>query len=404
MAFATRLRAMMHHEIAAADVDGLLRGSGQLEDLRQQIEDRRRAGEIAHPGRPWETHHEMRFALAYFWVAQAFIAIARNLKEADDTYDPTTVGYMPQVSHDQALALLRQAGEYLALSHAALADPTHDGGTALPVPLEPRVEAEGRCPLAHLKGMLDAATYLNNFAEVEVGRYADAATAATADAPKEVTVAAQRLQGELASARSRLAMATGAVVPILNGEAVDEATHEEAETTLWTSLSTYVWLGQVVAIPSLLTGQETPSSHSHRKGHAPPPPPQSRGPRRINRTERWLLTDGNARQRLRADGRSGWAEDELDELWENKDWTLSAEEQRLLAETAELQRQGSIRPTSYMSECPFDPVWTATRPITVVGRQIQAGGQFAYNHHHGKGELLTSFRSVPDFEECQDDD
>jgi len=77
MAFATRLRAMMHHEIAAADVDGLLRGSGQLEDLRQQIEDRRRAGEIAHPGRPWETHHEMRFALAYFWVAQAFILVFR---------------------------------------------------------------------------------------------------------------------------------------------------------------------------------------------------------------------------------------------------------------------------------------------------------------------------------------
>ncbi len=35
MAFATRLRAMMHQEVAAADVDGLLRGSGQLEDLRQ---------------------------------------------------------------------------------------------------------------------------------------------------------------------------------------------------------------------------------------------------------------------------------------------------------------------------------------------------------------------------------
>ncbi len=33
MAFATRMRAMMHQEVAAADVDGLLRGSGQLENL-----------------------------------------------------------------------------------------------------------------------------------------------------------------------------------------------------------------------------------------------------------------------------------------------------------------------------------------------------------------------------------
>jgi len=392
MAFTTRLRAMMHHEIAAADVDGLLRGSGQLEDLRQQIEERRRAGEIAHPGCPWETHHEMRFALAYFWVAQAFIAIARTLKEADDADDPSTAGYMPRVSHDQAMALLRQAGDYLALSHAALADPAYDGGRALPVPLEPRVEAEGRCPIAHLRGMLDGATYLENYAEDEVGRYA-----AARPAPR-------RLQAELAVARSRLATATGAVLPILNGEPVDEETHEEAENNLWAALAAYVRLGQVVAIPSLLTSQAAPSSRAGRTGHTPPPPPQVTGPRRIDRAERWVLTDGNARRRLREEGRTDWAEDELDELWGNKGWTLSAEEQRLLAETATLERQGSIRAPSYMAECPFDPVWTATRPVTVLGHAVKAGSQFAYNHHHGKGELQTSFHSVPDFEECAEDD
>ena len=159
-----------------------------------------------------------------------------------------------------------------------------------------------------------------------------------------------------------------------------------------------------MAIPSLLTGQDPSSTRAHRAGHTPPPSPQTFGARHIGRSERWLLSDGAARQRLRAKGRTDWAEDELDELWENKGWILSSEEQRLLAETAELQRQGSIRPTSYMSECPFDPVWTATRSITVLGQPIRPGGQFAYNHHHGKGELLTSFRSVPDFEECQDDD
>jgi len=403
MAFTTRLRAMMHHEVAAADVDGLLRGSGQLEDLRQQIEDKRRAGEIAHPGRPWETHHEMRFALAYFWVAQAFIAIARTLKEADDADDPSTAGYMPRVSHDQAMALLRQAGDYLALSHAALADPAYDGGKALPVPLEPRVEAEGRCPISHLRGLLDGATYLENYAEDEVGQYA-AATSATSATPTEVTTAARRLQAELAAARSRLAMATGAVLPILNGEPVDEETHEEAENNLWASLAAYVRLGQVVAIPSLLTSQTMPPPRAERMGHTPPPPPRVTGPRRVDRSERWVLTDGNARRRLRDEGRASWAEDELDELWENKNWTLSADEQRLLAETATLERQGSIRASSYMAECPFDPVWTATRPVTVLGHAVKAGSEFAYNHHHGKGELLTSFHSVPDFEECQDDD
>ena len=72
MAFGTRLRAMMQHEVFAADVEGLLRGSGQLEDLRQQIEAQRQEGELAHPGRPWETQREMGPALALFWVSQAF--------------------------------------------------------------------------------------------------------------------------------------------------------------------------------------------------------------------------------------------------------------------------------------------------------------------------------------------
>jgi len=32
-------------------------------------------GEITHPGRPWEIHGNLGGALAYFWVAQAFIGM-----------------------------------------------------------------------------------------------------------------------------------------------------------------------------------------------------------------------------------------------------------------------------------------------------------------------------------------
>lgn len=405
MAFMTGIRAMMAHEIAAADVDGLLRGTGQLDDLREAIEDQRRAGELAHPGRPWETHHEMRFALAYFWNAQAYIFIARSLKEVDDADDPGTVGYMPRVSHDQAIALLKQSGTYLATAYEALANPAFGGNGDLPAPLAPRIDAESRCPVVHLKGMLKGTEYLRNFAEVEVGRYVTA-VAAAADAPRDVKDAANGLKGELAKAQSRLRLAEGAVNPILNGELVDDETHEEAENNLWNCLASLVWLGQVVAMPSLLSAHAMPDAGGTRQGHTAPPAPfgGSLGVRHIDRSERWLLTDGTARSRLQREGRTRWAEDELDELWENKNWTLSPDEQRFLAAVQQLQRDGSVRPTSYMAECPYDPVWTTLRSITLMGQQLGAGRQLAYNHHDGKGELLTSFRDAPDFEECAGDD
>ena len=103
-------------------------------------------------------------------------------------------------------------------------------------------------------------------------------------------------------------------------------------------------------------------------------------------------------------GRGEWAEDELRELWENKNWRLSADEVQFLAETKELERQGAIRADSYMAECPFDPVWVTTRPVTILGRQMGLGSQFAYDHHHGRGQLMTSFQSVPDFQECAEDE
>jgi len=400
--FGTRLKAMMKQEVSAADIEGLLRGSGQLEDLRQQIDDARRAGEIAHPGRPLEIHGNLGGALAYFWVAQAFIAVAQNLKEADDAIDPETRGYMPRVSHDQAMALLVQVGDYLALTSAALVDPTYAVGRPLPVPLQPRIEAQGRCPVGHLKGMLQAARYLDGYAEVEVERYATAVKAASG-VPEEVAVAAQRLTGELAAARSRLAMATGTVLPILNGQTVDATTHEAAETNLWTCLSAYVWFGQIVAIPSLL-----------RRQNMPAPPPQvepggygqsSRPPAdfyHVSPRERWLLTAESARAQLHADGRTHWAEDELEEMWQRKNWRLSPEEQRFLTETADLQRQGAISGGSYLLECPFNPVWVARRPVTVLGQSLPPGSQFAYNHHEGRGNLITGFRQGNQFEECED--
>ena len=392
MALTTRFRALMKSEVAAVDVEALLRGAGQLEVLREEIQQRRDAGEVSHPGHPWEVHAEMGRALAFFWVAQGYAAIARSLKEVDDESDPGTRGYMSQVSHDQAMALLRQVPQFLASAHGALADVNYDSERSLPVGLEPRVDSENRCPVAHLKGMLRAAHYLDEQAQVEVKTYCSAGS--HADAPAELRGMVPRLEGQLAAARSNLDTSEQAVSPILNGEAVDAETHEQAENYLWASLETYVRLGQIVALPTLI-------DHRAGSGHRPPP---KRG-RRVSRRDAWCLTSDVARKELKREGRDGWGEDELDELWSNKQWRISADEQRFLDGVARLNEEGAIMDSaSYIAECPFNSIWVARRPVTVMGCKLKAGSRFAYNHHHGKGELLTNFQPVGDFLECEDDD
>lgn len=386
MGFPARLRARMKHEISTADVEAMLRGCGQLEDLRQRIEQQREAGEIVHPGKPWETHAQMGNALAFFWVAQGFASIARILKEVDEESDPGTRGYMPGVSHDQALALLRQVAHYQALANAALEDPTYDGGHELPIPLKPRVEAEGRCPVSHLKGMLRGSQYLDNYAHVEVETYCGAVTRGTA--PEEIKGTARRLHAELAKAQSQLQMAEQAVSPILKGEPVDDWTHEEVEDYLWSSLETYIWLGQIVAIPELL-------AEPSRKRRSSPPSSRSRT---VSHTQLWCLTSGLARRHLREEGNLGWAKDELEEFWRQKQWKLSTREQQYLAEVADLERRGAVVAESYRAECPFNPIWTAKRPVIVLGQLVNQGGEFSYTHQAGAEELCTSFLQADAFE------
>lgn len=282
MGWSRTLRGLIRQEDPARDVEALLRGTGQLEDLRERIEEKRLEGEIRHPGRPWETHAELGPALAYFWIAQTMVAVGRNLYEAAVDRGAGNLGSMPRVSHQQAMVLLRQAGDFLTRANAALVRLAGEEGSVLPVPLRPRVESRGRCPAAHLKGMLHAAQYLDQRAQVEVQTYCRAVD--EAEAPDEVKRAAQRLQAELGSAEFSLRMAAQTVAPILNGEEVGEAIHEDAESKLWASLQAYTWLGQIVAMPSLLDAKgskpgaamdrsggyrrEAPHGHHHHDEHA----------------------------------------------------------------------------------------------------------------------------------------
>lgn len=247
MAFGNVLRTMFKQEVDASDVDAALRMTGQLEEIRRRIEQGRLDGELRHPGRPWETYAELGPALASFWAAQALVALGRALREA--TAGGGTGATMPRVSHDQAIAALNQAATFLQRSNAALYGGGNETDRVRPV-LPTRVESRGRCPTAHLKGMLRAAQYLDEQAQVETQTYTTAV--AGAEAPEAVRDAAKRVATESNSAQFALRMTEQAVFPILQGEAVSDNTHEDAENRLWSCLETYTLLGQLIAMPEML--------------------------------------------------------------------------------------------------------------------------------------------------------
>ncbi|MBV9279702.1 MAG: NHL repeat-containing protein [Chloroflexi bacterium] len=235
------------------DVEDLLQDAGYVEDLRQRIERMREAGEILAPGASPKTRADLNagIGLAYFWVTQCFVAIARAFVE------PETEERIAELSREQAVALLGRCDRLRRDAEAALTDPDFKGGKDLPISLGPRLEADdGPSPPEHLKALLRAADRLDVEVQTDVRSYCDALGG---DAPAGARAAARQLEGELARAQANLDTARQALFPLLKGERLDEETRRDAESYLWSALDRYVWLGQVVAVPTLRERARAPS-------------------------------------------------------------------------------------------------------------------------------------------------
>jgi hypothetical protein len=119
------------------------------------------------------------------------------------------------------------------------------------------------------------------------------------------------------------------------------------------------------------------------------------GGRRLERSERWLLSSRGARYRLRAAGQEDQAEHDLAAFWDARGWALSAAEARYLEEVAALTGRGIVAPSGRsMAACPFAPIYRVTAgAIQLLGQPLRPGTLFSYDYLPGGRGMLVDLPS-----------
>ena len=209
--YATTVRG----EVSDANVRGYLRAASQIEDVWQQIDDKL-ADLIAHGLAPWDAYAKLGYPLAFIRAARTYQVFVRELLAADAAVDTATAGFLPRVTNDQANALAHQIQLHLEQAVMALTDPPYAPDVALPLELGPRVEARGRCPVAHLQGMIGAAREVREWAAGLIAQYRNAVQAAK-NAPEAVSAHISTLNSRLAQADTALRFGTDLVGQVSQG-------------------------------------------------------------------------------------------------------------------------------------------------------------------------------------------
>ncbi len=381
MSFKTAFFAFLKGEKSQAELEAYRRASAQTDELEAAVQEQVHDLPLDPGAPPWARAEHQRQAVALAWIARGLTTVANALLEADEHGDPSTAGYLPVVTFQQAKALYEQIPDTLRQGWEALANPRFRMNEALPLPLGPRVEADGKCPLLHLQGILAATEALDSYAETRFNAHL-AAIKGAGETPAAVQSVVDSLAQLRARARSKLGFGREQLAALRETGSVPLATHEDAETRLWNALSDQFLLGQWLAMPELADGLG-----SDVEG------------REIAKEDRWFLADAEAKRELAG---TTFGEQEMREFWSRKGWRTTPREERYFAECKRLLDQRALRSASHWATCPFDPVYRALKPVRVLDVSVHAGQELHLDMDEHKDVLALgkpTFRRTAEYEE-----
>src|SRR5436853_1543089 len=133
----------IHGEISDATIQGYLRSASQIEEVWQQIDDKV-ALLIAQGMAPWDAYAKMGYALAFARACRTNVVFVQELLHADSLADPSTAGYLPKVTYDQAMALCQRIEPLLEEAILALNNPRYvPSRYSSPINIVPCTDYEG---------------------------------------------------------------------------------------------------------------------------------------------------------------------------------------------------------------------------------------------------------------------
>ena len=349
-----RIRARLQGEIPADDLAAYRRAGAEVQQLMATLEQERAEAKVqGHDA--WSVPTATQLARLFGWNAFALQTLADELVDADYETEPATVGYLPPVTAQQALAFYAQVPSWLRWAHQANANPAYEAETALPTGLPSWVEVEP-CPRPHLAAMRSALSQMRRhtaaaMADLHLG---------IDDAERER--AHGRIHEVLAEADAAASYADRLWAPDIS-----LAVHEAVEDHAKRAVERFYVAGQLLAMPRLaLEPQPAPS----RSG-APLPPPGMPG------FDEWCLTDGPSRARWQADPTARTA---IATLWANDpDPSATLTIQAQIDAAAAAGQIADLPGVGHYYCCPWAPIWEVKQPVTIGGRTLQPLEQFTFD-------------------------
>lgn len=355
----TRLAAAIQGEVAATTIEAYRRaGSIAYQDMTDADELRTSLGESGDG--LWGATPAQASRLLCAWIAFALQTLGDELVEADYRADPRTVGYLPPVTAEQAVAFLGEVEHWATRTRRAASDSTYDvtAEIALPVPLPAWSEVEP-CPQAHLSAMLATARAMRGRAEAAM---ADLVRTPPPDGKRD---AAERLRGMAAEADTVTSFGEALWSPDATAEV-----HERVENSLRRGIDAYYRLGQFLAMPALLDRPEVTAVPV--SGHPLPLPGQPG-------FDSWCLTDSRMRAHWRQDPAARRA---IATLWRydpDPAATLAVQSQvNAAVEAGTIVAAGDRSPRYYYC-CPWSPVYQVRQPVTIAGQKLRPMQEFAFD-------------------------
>lgn len=349
--FLTRLRARVAGEVPAGVLDAYRAAGADTYDLFVSAERRRSAGGGV-----------VGVFFVCTWNAFVLQTLGDAFVEADYEADPSTVGFVPPVTAEQALAFYEQVEHWLVRARQAERDSQFELDVHVPAELPPWVAVEP-CPEPHLHAMLTAGNKVVEHAQIALN---DLERSGSADAPL-----LERLRGELTAATTTADYARQLHTQFHQGRGGQEL-HERIERSIKEAIERAFELGQLAAMPEL-AGRSRDAATT-RPGRLPRPGERGFDP--------WCLTDPDARDRWQQDPQARRAIDTL--------WRLDPGPDRTLEIQAEIDAALEAGAIAYATDrsgrrlgnyycCPWGAIYEAKRPVRIAGKRLRALQQFTFD-------------------------